>query len=98
MPSYIGFVHCPGCGIKHLTDPSKVTVWFSADSYEQLTEAVCPGCENTIESRVSFETMVAFKQYNVRIRQFSERYELLTEELIDKWDIDSELGEYDFSK
>lgn len=86
MSKYIGFLNCPNCGYKHVTDVKTVKIYYAMDAKEQICSIKCPGCDHTEVARIRNEDLVAFRTHGVNPTPLSEFYEPLTEDAIAIWD------------
>jgi hypothetical protein len=70
-------------------------IWFAPDAQKQLVNVKCPGCGRVIEARLDFDDTAAFRSHGVVFKPLTEKFEPLTEQSIDEWDIDRELNNAD---
>ena len=69
-----------------------VTIWYNADDPQPIAEVRCE-CGDIITYPISTETLLVFKSNDVKIKKFNDKFDPLTEEMIEAWDIESELQE-----
>lgn len=98
MGKYVGHINCSQCGYQYITDPDSVTIWFNLDHVKQLCEAICPGCKQVRASRIELEDFIALRTHNVQVKPFGDKFEPLTEEMIDAWDPQKEFASESFKK
>jgi hypothetical protein len=92
LVGFIGFVECDACKVfTHITEPKNLTIWYHPDDPEILSEVRCPSCGHIQPSRIQYDDFSNFRKRGCSIRSFGEKFEPLTEEAIDEWDIDAEL-------
>lgn len=90
---FLGYLECDNCdSYVYLNKPEDINVWFHPDDPRPLAEALCPKCGNTVSSRIPHDHMANFKRRGVIIRDFNDKFEPLTEEMIEAWDIESEFA------
>lgn len=90
---FLGWMRCDTCAIQYITDPAQVTMWRDHDEIEVYAEIACPKCYQTVRSLISYETLLVFKRHGIEVNDYNDKFEPLTAELIDSWDIDAELAD-----
>lgn len=98
MSKYIGYVECASCGrFNHFKDSSLVTIWEHEDDRSlPITDCKCPKCGEVTTSRIQNDHVLNFRHNGVATKPYNDRFEPLTEEMIDEWaanGIDNELAE-----
>ena len=88
----IGYVECDDCGaFTYLCRADEITIWYHPDDPKPVAEAYCAACDSVVSARIDFDHMANFKRYGCKVVSLHHKFEELTEEAIDEWDIDSEL-------
>jgi hypothetical protein len=98
VAKYVGHMNCSTCGYVYITDPMSVTIWFALDNKEQLCETTCPKCKQIRSSRIGLDDFVALRTHGVQVKPLGEKFEKLTEEMIDKWDSQKEFASDGFKR
>lgn len=91
MGKVIGYIECDSCSrYTQIDNPEQVTIWYHPDG-KPIASVECTSCGDTVESKIGMDHMRNFKKHGCRISDLSDKFEPLTEEMIDNWDIDAEL-------
>lgn len=89
---FIGYIECDSCGkFVHISNPDDIYIWAHPDDPRPLAQATCP-CGSKVTSRIDRDHMINFKKRGCKIRDYSERFEPLTEEAIDDWDFEKDFA------
>lgn len=91
---FLGWMRCDTCTIQYITDPKQVSLWHDHDESEVYAEIKCPKCGGLVTSLISHETLLVFERHDIPVKSFNDKFEPLTDELIDSWDIDAELANF----
>lgn len=95
---FLGYVQCDDCDrFVYIKKPTDIVIWFHPDDPRPLCEVTCPSCNKLVASRIDFDHMANFRRRGVTIRDFNDKFEALSEQMIEEWDIDSELDAFAFS-
>lgn len=89
--AYIGSVSCKKCGIQYIDNRELVTVWHTADTKFEICEIECPECHRIITESIDPPTAYIFKLQGCNFKDLNDKYEPLTEELINNWNIGEDL-------
>jgi hypothetical protein len=91
---FLGWMRCETCAIQYITDPSQVTLWHTHDEPEIYAEIACPKCSAIVRSLISDDTLAVFERNGIEVRSYNDKFEPLTDDIIDSWDIDAELASF----
>ena len=84
---YLGYVECDSCTkYVYINSPADIQIWYHPDDPKPLAETTCKECDHKITSRIDFMEMANFRKRGCLIRDFNDKFEPLTEAMIDEWD------------
>lgn len=90
--SYLCHARCDECdNLTYVKDSEGVKIWYHPDDPEPLTEVICGHCGYVIQERIGMDHLMNLRARGVQVRDFNDKFEPLTEEMIDEWDIEAEL-------
>jgi hypothetical protein len=91
--SYLAHARCGSCDkTVYMKNPADIKIWYHPDDPNPLTEVVCSFCGEIIRARITPDHYMNLRKRGCMIRGYGDRFEPLTEEMIDNWDIDAELS------
>jgi hypothetical protein len=92
MKSFLVHATCDECTeVTYVRDAAGVKIWYHPDDPEPLSEVICGHCGYVIQCRIGMDHMLNLRQRGVEVKDLNDKFEPLTEEMIDEWDIDAEL-------
>jgi hypothetical protein len=90
--SFLGYATCDECDeLTYFDEPSNINIWFHPDDPKVLAEVDCVHCGYSIQARMGYDHLMNLKRRGCVVRDFNDKFEPLTEEMIDAWDIDAEV-------
>lgn len=90
--SFLGYATCTECkGLIYFNEVDEINLWYHPDDPEPLAEVKC-ACGETIEARIGMDHFFNLKSRGCVAKPFNDKFEKLTEEMINEWKIDEELA------
>lgn len=87
---YMGVVKCKKCGMLPIQSFENISVWYTPDAEMQYAVLKCPKCKFKTKSFVSTNDVRLLHSYGCDIRRFNDLFSPLTEDSIEKWDVEGE--------